>query len=248
MDVRRPPLLAALVDPVRAGGELATSVGLMPFLRLLPSGDGHPVLVLPGFMASDTSTLPLRTFLGGKGYAVSAWELGRNLGPTPEVMTGLPKLLLDMVARHGRRVSVVGWSLGGVYARWLARSHPDAVRVVVTLGSPVRKAVETTSNANTLFDYLRPYHDDDHPALDGGVALPVPVTAIHTRSDAIVPWQTCMVEPSPNAENIRVAGSHSGLGFNPAALYVVADRLALRERHWKPLVVRRWARSVVTIL
>jgi pimeloyl-ACP methyl ester carboxylesterase len=246
--VRKPPLVGALVDPVRAGGELATSVGLLPFLRLLPAGDGHPVLVLPGFMASDVSTIPLRTFLRGKRYAVSAWELGRNLGPTPEVMEGMPRLLRSIVAQHGRRVSLVGWSMGGIFARWLARTYPERVRQVVTLGTPVRGIVADKSNASTLFDYLRPYHDEAHPGLDDGVPLPVPATAIHTRSDAIVPWQTCMVESGPLSENIRVAGSHSGLGFNPAALYVVADRLALEEGHWRPLRVRRWARSVVTLV
>ena len=246
--VRRPPLVGALVDPVRAGGELATSVGLLPFLRLLPAGDGHPVLVLPGFMASDASTIPLRSFLRGKRYAVSAWDLGRNLGPTSEVMDGMPRLLRRIVDESGRKVSIVGWSLGGIYARWLARTLPDLVRGVVTLGTPVRTDVETTSNASSLFDYLRPYHDEAHPGLDDGVPLPVPATAIHTRSDAIVPWQTCMVEPAARAENIRVAGSHSGLGFNPAALYVVADRLALGENEWRPLAVRRWARGVVSVM
>lgn len=246
--VRKPPLVGALIDPVRAGGELATSVGLFPFLRLLPAGDGHPVLVLPGFMATDTSTVPLRSFLRGKGYQVAAWDLGRNLGPTSDVMSAMPRLLSKLCAADGRRVSVVGWSLGGVYARWLARTHPDKVRQVVTLGTPVRSIVENTNNVSTLFDYLRPYHDDGHPGLDDGAALPVPVTAIHTRTDAIVPWQTCMIDPGAQAENIRVAGSHSGLGFNPAALYVVADRLALKEGEWLPLRVRRWSRGFVTAM
>jgi hypothetical protein len=246
--VRKPPLMGALVDPVRAGGELATSVGLMPFLRVLPAGDGHPVLVLPGFMASDASTIPLRTFLKSKGYAVSAWELGRNLGPTPEVMERMPKLLRRMARDHGGKVSLVGWSMGGIYARWLARISPDRVRQVVTLGTPVRSVVEDTSNASSLFDYLRPYHEDDHPGLDDGAPLEVPTTAIHTRSDAIVPWQTCMIDPGAQSENVRVAGSHSGLGFNPAALYVVADRLALPEGEWLPLRVRRWAKGVVTVV
>jgi pimeloyl-ACP methyl ester carboxylesterase len=246
--VRKPPLVGALIDPVRAGGELATSVGLMPFLRLLPAGDGHPVLVLPGFMAGDTSTIPLRTFLRSKGYAVSAWELGRNLGPTPEVMDRLPRLLRKVVKEHGRNASLVGWSMGGIYARWLARMHPDRVRQVVTLGSPVRSVVRDTSNVSSLYDYMSPYHDDALPSLDGGAPLEVPATAIHTRSDAIVPWQTCLIDPGAQSENVRVAGSHSGLGFNPAALYVVADRLGLEEGHWLPLRVRRWARSVVTVL
>lgn len=248
MTTRKPPLLNALVDPVRAGGELATSVGLMPFLRLLPAGDGHPVLVLPGFMASDTSTLPLRTFLRSKGYVVSAWELGRNLGPTTEVMEALPSLLRSAVEDEGRKASIVGWSLGGIYARWLARIHPERVRQVVTMGTPVRQAVEGNSNASSLFDYLRPYHEEGHPGLDNGRPLEVPTTAIHTRSDAIVPWETCLVDPGAQSENVRVAGSHTGLGFNPAALYVVADRLSLEEGSWLPIRVRRWARSVVRVV
>ncbi|NND01143.1 MAG: alpha/beta fold hydrolase [Acidimicrobiia bacterium] len=248
MTVSKPPLINALVDPVRASGELATSVGLMPFLRLLPKGDGHAVLVLPGFVASDTSTFPLRTFLKSKGYAVSGWELGRNLGPTSEVMEGLPALLRKIFDEEGRKVSIVGWSMGGIYARWLARNHPEIVRQIITMGTPVRPAVENTSNVSTLFDYLRPYHEEDHPGLDNGAPLDVPTTAIHTRSDAIVPWETCLIDPGAQSENVRVSGSHSGLGFNPAALYVVADRLALEEDMWLPLTVRRWARSVVTVV
>lgn len=248
MMVRKPPLVGALIDPVRAGGELATSVGLLPFLRMLPAGDGHPVLVLPGFMAGDTSTIPLRTFLKSKGYAVSAWDMGRNLGPTPEVMDRMPRLLREVFNEHGRKASLVGWSMGGVYARWLARIQPDRVRQVVTLGSPVRSEVRDSSNASSLYDYLRPYHDEGLPGLDNGAPLEVPATAIHTRSDAIVPWETCLIEPGAQSENVRVSGSHSGLGFNPASLYVVADRLGLEQDRWLPLRVRRWARSVVQVV
>ena len=126
--------------------------------------------------------------------------------------------------------------------------RPRLVRQVLTLGTPVRPVVERTSNASTLFDYLRPYHQEGHPGLDNGVPLDVPTTAIHTRSDAIVPWETCLIDPAAQSENVRVSGSHSGLGFNPAALYVAADRLALQEGVWLPLRVRRWARKLVTVV
>jgi pimeloyl-ACP methyl ester carboxylesterase len=131
----------------------------------------------------------------------------------------------------------VGWSLGGSYARHLATRTPDLIRTVVTMATPVRSEVQQSSNAPALFDALRAVHVPGHPILDGGHPLPVPVTAIHTRSDGIVNWRTCLVEEAPNAENLRVRSSHIGLGHNPAVVYVIADRLAQPEGEWKPLHV-----------
>jgi fermentation-respiration switch protein FrsA (DUF1100 family) len=244
--MKRPSLLHALAEPVRASGEFVTSLGLLPLRRMLPEGDGQPVLVLPGFTATDRSTLPLRRMLRSLGYPTSGWGLGRNMGPTEKVMSKLPGLLERIATEAGRSVSLVGWSLGGVFARQLAARRPKLVRSLVTLGTPVRPEVHGASNASTLFDALQAIHVRGHPLLDNGEPLDVPVTAVHTKSDGIVPWQTCLVQDAPRTENLRVRGSHIGLGFNPAAEYVVADRLALPEGVWTPFVAPAPYRGIIT--
>lgn len=246
--MKRPPRWRALAEPVRAGGELATSVSLLTILPLLPKGDGHPVLVLPGFMAGDRSTWVLRSALAGRGYAVYPWELGRNLGPTPQITNGIPARLQMIYERHGEPVSIVGQSLGGIYARVQARRSPHMVRQLVTLGTPVRLGTRAVSNAQPLYSWLSARHVPETPNLDDGVPLEVPVTAMHTVSDGIVSWEACMVRPGPNTENIRVAGSHTGMSFNPAAVYVVADRLAQPRGSWSPFEVPRLASGLLSAL
>ncbi len=243
--MKRPPLVGAIVDPIRASGEFATSLGLLPFRSRLPAGSGGPVLVLPGLMATDRSTAPMRSVIRRLGYDVSGWQLGRNVGPTERVTQEMPTLLRRLADRSERKVRLVGWSLGGVYARHLAARLPDLVESVVTLGTPVRSAVTEASNAHAIFRLLAPVHTPGHPLLDEGTPLEVPVTAVHTRTDGIVHWETCVIEDAANAENLRVAGSHTGLGFNPAAVYIVADRLAQGDGDWEPFVVPRFYRGII---
>ncbi len=232
--MKKPSLLSAFTEPLRASGEFVTSAGLLPFRSRLPVGDPHAVLVLPGFMATDRSTVPLRRLLLSLGYEPHGWGLGRNVGPTERVAREMPELLDRIAEDTDGPVSIIGWSLGGIYARQLAASTAEQVRVVVTLGTPVRNEVRGASNAQALFDRLSAFHAPGHPLLDDGDPLAVPVTAVHTRADGVVHWQTCLIHAAPNAENLRVTGSHTGLGFNPAVAYIVADRLAQPIGAWSP--------------
>ncbi len=158
----------------------------------------------------------------------------------------MPELLDRLADEAGEPVSIVGWSLGGIYARHLAAHTPKLVRVVVTLGTPVRSEVHGTSNASPLFQALKAIHVPGHPMLDGGQPLAVPVTAVHTRSDGIVRWETCLIEDAANTENLRVRGSHTGLGFNPAAGYIIADRLAQPAGEWAPFTPPPPYRRIIT--
>src|ERR1700759_4896775 len=117
----RPPSRTMMLLEGRAIHELGAFLGALPLLSLAPRGDGHPVLVLPGLIASDVSTRPLRSFLRNRGYAVNGWGQGRNLGLRPGVQNALTDLLEELNDTHGRKVSLVGWSLGGLYARQLAK-------------------------------------------------------------------------------------------------------------------------------
>jgi pimeloyl-ACP methyl ester carboxylesterase len=221
----------------RALLELAACVAAYPVLRRAPAGDGHPVLVLPGFLASDFSTRTLRAFLRGRGYRAHGWKLGRNLGPRAETVEGLVGRLRDLRERHGRALSLVGWSLGGIYARELARRFPADVRQVITLGSPFRD-LEATNVPRFLRAMAERRRLPETDAVRGHLAapLPVPSTAIFSRTDAIAAWPSCCETSGPQRESIEVESSHLGLGHHPVVLLTIADRLAQPEGTWRPFV------------
>lgn len=212
-------------------------------LERLPKGDGHPVLVLPGFTAADGSTLQLRALLRRLGYRTFGWKLGSNLGPTPHIVRGLETRLLEIAEKEQQPVTIIGWSLGGIYARDLARQHPDLVRQVITLGSPIRMTPGDPSAATRLWDTLQPLHDNDAVSRIGeqDEPMPVPSTAIYTRSDGVVHWRLCLEVKGPQSESVEVFGSHCGLGFNTSVAIVVADRLARAPEAWKKFRPPVWA-------
>jgi len=246
--INAPPMLLAFTELQHALFEFATLPVATPLLGMAPKGDGHPVLVLPGFTASDRSTAVLRQYLDTLGYTTFTWDLGRNLGPRSVGREGqhLQARLRAIHDQSGQKISLVGWSLGGVMARRLARHTPEAVRRVISLGSPFTGNPRAT-NVWRLYEGLSGERLDDEAALrrlrEDEAALPVPATAIYSRSDGIVAWQNCMEPDGEATENIEVYGSHCGLPYNPAVLFAVADRLALRESEWVPFDRSGW-RSV----
>ncbi len=213
-ETRRSPGLAAETRAVPEFASFVAAAG--PLLVAAPRGDGHPVLVLPGFRGDDDSTRPMRWFLRRLGYHVHGWRLGVNVGPTSGITQGLATRFSELTDKYDEPVSVIGWSLGGVYARAIGGRVPARVRQVITLGSPLRG----TSDA----------------------APAVPVTSIYSRTDAIVSWRASMLPIAPRRENVEIRGSHLGLGFNPSVLVVIADRLAQPRGDWQPFQVPRWAR------
>jgi hypothetical protein len=242
----RPPSRTLMFLEGRALPELGAFLGALPLLGLAPHGDGHPVLVLPGLVASDVSTRPLRTFLKTRGYAVSGWRQGRNLGLRPGVQHAMVDLVQELNDTHGRKVSLVGWSLGGLYARQLAKMMPKHVRQVITLGSPFASNPKAT-NAWRVYEMASGRRADEEDPRFGGTlagAPPVPTTAIFSRSDGICAWQGCREQSSNMAESIEVESSHCGMGHHPAAVYAVADRLAQKEGEWTPFDRSGW-RSLV---
>jgi pimeloyl-ACP methyl ester carboxylesterase len=229
-----PPSRELLMLEGRAIFELLSFFTAYPLLELSPRGDGHPVLVLPGLAASDTSTQPLRTFLKSRGYRTHGWKLGPNLGPRPGVEDKMQARLAELAERYQCKVSLIGWSMGGIFAREMARRAPDQVRQVISLGSPFAGAPKA-SNAWQLYERVsgRKVEDWPHRELMRSPP-PVPSTAIFTRSDGIVAWQGCLEQETSGTDNIEVEGSHCGLGHNPAVLYAIADRLSQDEGAWKP--------------
>jgi hypothetical protein len=234
-------------EPTRASIEFGTFLVSTPVLRRAPHGDGHTVLVLPGFLADDRSTMVLRTYLGTLGYHVYGWGLGRNVGPTAEILDGMETLLERLASKSGGPVSIVGWSLGGMFARGLGDKRPELIRQIVTLGSPFRGDLPIGSHAARSFERFAHLHvaPEELPDIDADRAqLAMPVTAVYTKGDGVVAWQTCTQDDGHQRENVEVPGSHCGLGHNPAALWVVADRLAQDRGTWTPFVAPAFARHL----
>ncbi len=233
-EIRAPGALLLALEG-RAPWEFAASIAATPLLRRLPRGDGHRVLVLPGLAANDLTTLPMRTFLKDRGYDALPWEQGLNLGPRPGVLEALRERVKALHAIDGRKVSLVGWSLGGTYAREIAKELPGCVRCVVTLGSPF-SGPPTATNAWWLFERVSGHPHPDAATLAALREAPpaVPTTSIYSRTDGVVAWRCSLNPAGPLAENIEVHASHIGLGLNPLAMVAIADRLAQDPARWKP--------------
>jgi pimeloyl-ACP methyl ester carboxylesterase len=234
---RYPSPASLLTEPPRAGLDVAALAAAWPLLGTARRGDGHPVLVLPGLMTGDPATLVLRTALRTLGHNVTGWSLGVNRGPTGRVVHTLRTHLERLHRTTGRRVSLVGWSLGGLYAQELARAAPASVRGLVTLGTPVVRWAPWVRTASGIVDggtrLLRGAAALPRPWAERG-SLRVPATSVYTRADGIVHWSSCRYEIRSRRENVEVRGSHLGLAYNPAVLWLLADRLGMAEGAWTP--------------
>ena len=218
-------------------GRLGCSWPLL--LQKAPRGDGHPVMVLPGFLGGDDSTLILRRFLTRLGYVALPWLHGRNTG-NPALLDGAIMRFYRAHHASGRKISLVGQSLGGIYAREIARKLPQAVHCVITLGSPfaaqddehtaipmVKRMFESLSGHSAAEMRRRMASSGDPRA-----PLGIPSTAIYSRTDGVAYWQACMDRESELSENVEVRASHTGMAMNPDVLHVIADRLAQDPQNW----------------
>ncbi len=225
------------IEPLRAAMEYA-SMKLM-HTDHLPQGDGHTVLIFPGLATDKTSVAPLKAFCRKLGYWTSDWGRGMNTGPTGDVdewLTELAAHVHEKTSRRAGRISLIGWSLGGIYAREVARLLPHHVRHVITIGTPFAGEGDHT-HAGWLYRML----SGNEPVIDEALATrlrqtpPVPTTSIYSRTDGVVAWQACQESSDcAHAENVEVEGSHIGLVWNPAVLSVVADRLSQPHGAWQP--------------
>ena len=239
---KAPSLLNTLLEG-RALLEAAILPAFLPILQGTPRGDGHPVLLVPGFTAGDATMVGLQMFLRSRGYQVETWGFGRNTGFKLKFSQALEQKLRFMHHRHHRKVSLVGWSLGGVYSFYAAHSAPECVRSVVSLGSPMRFSVDEVKvplAVQALYRYFaHPMGPVAHLSNVRAKVLreppPVPSTCVYSEGDGVVPAEAARMETSdPQHENIWVPGSHLGLGFNAAVMWILADRLAQPEGAWSP--------------
>jgi pimeloyl-ACP methyl ester carboxylesterase len=229
-----PPVGLFAVEQARALGELIKLRERRDLVKRMHPGDGHAVMVLPGFLAGDYSTAPLRRFLRQLQYDTHAWREGVNLGPNREMLERINARLVKLHELRGHKLSLVGWSLGGIYARELARDNHERVRSVITMGTPLRDV--TATHAARLFSLRGGRSSEELDKVRSRLRQPVPVpcTSIFSKTDGVVNWRSCLQDEEPESENIEVRCSHTGMGFHPAVLAIVADRLALTEGEWRP--------------
>jgi hypothetical protein len=248
-DLRPPKLSHSVMELGRVVLEMGSTAMLAPLLRKLPAGDGHTIMTLPGFMGSDGSMSQLRKFLNGRGYNAVPWGLGRNAsevrsqdiddflehrGQTEDVIAGLVEKEFE---KSGRKVTLIGWSLGGLYAVALAHRFPQWVRQAITLGTPYGDPRGTAlySVMGSLYD-----NEVDDAALERWVAhtysggeLRVPVLALHSESDGIVGPGIARCQGDPRyVTNMVVMASHVGFPFNPLVFGVIANHLVEPDERW----------------
>ena len=233
-DIRPPSALLLALEPRGVFG-IARLFAIAPFLAAAPRGAPQPVIVLPGLGAGDRSTLAIRRYLSLLGYQAYGWNRGRNIRPAGADLQAVAAQIRSLRAATDRQVSLVGWSRGGIIAREAARLAPEAVRMVITLGSPFAAPAATNVVSRwrliTGESFMAPTAEQ---LRDLALPLPVPSTSIYSRTDGVVAWRACRELEGPHRENVEVRGSHIGLGFNPAAFWVIADRLAQPLGTWRP--------------
>lgn len=222
---------------LRAVFEWQSFFALKPLLKKLPKGDGHPVIVFPGFGSSDSATKPMRGLLNDLGYETHGWGLGANLVFDASLEAEMVAMVREVAETSGQKVSLLGWSLGGLFAREVAKACPDVVRSVISLGSPISGQTKH-SNVHKLFQAINGEPTElDHTRYHNlNQAPPVPTTSIYSKTDGIVAWEGSVQNntDATQAENIEVPASHLGLGVNPLVMVLLADRLAQPEGQWRP--------------
>ncbi|MEM6725806.1 MAG: alpha/beta hydrolase [Bacteroidota bacterium] len=237
---RKPASGLFFTEPFRALSGLGPYFRYRSKLMALPKGDGHPVMVFPGFMASDLSTKPMRDIFRHLDYRVYTWGQGRNLAKESYEPLLNERLAQIFEKNSQRKVSLIGWSLGGIFAREIARAQPEKVRQVITLASPFNGVTEP-NNASGMYRIIAGKSLDNlDPELVARMKRPltIPNTNIFTKTDGIVPWQTCKEEViEKNTENLEFEASHVGIGHSPCVLYCMIDRLAQAEGTWQPYLM-----------
>lgn len=235
--ISAPSLGLLALEPLRAAFEFVGHEVMSE--KTLPRGDKHAVVIFPGLATNEFVTRPLHSFCARMGYRSVDWGLGFNLGPEGEVESWLDSLaekIQERTSQHRQPISLVGWSLGGIYAREVAKRLNSRVRQVITIGTPFSGAAEHT-NVGLVYRLLNGKKAPaDAKLLDMlRTAPPVPTSSIYSRTDGVVAWRACLNKNrSGRSESIEIEGSHCGMPWNPAVLRVVANRLAQPLGSWRP--------------
>ena len=232
-NIKKPSLFWYFTEGVRSFIEY---IQCLFFLRSYPFktiGDGHPVLVVPGLICTDFSTRLLRKFINKLGYTAYGWELGRNMGNLKD-LRDLKRLQgrIDIISKkhNNQKLTLIGWSMGGIYVREIAKMHPEMFDQVITMGSPFADTNAPT-NVTWFYNLIANPNEFDKKWLDN-VPNPASIrtTAIYSKQDGLVPWQVCREKVEDNLhQNIEVKGSHWGFVVNKKVLNIIAEHLAFSQ-------------------
>lgn len=228
-----PSLALYLSEPARAMFEASTVA--LSRSKLVGPEEGNPgiVLVIPGFTTNGKATIVLRKMLGTAGYDVHSWNQGINFGIRRKLFDGLTAEFDRLYEHYNGKIGIIGQSLGGIYARELAKIRPDQTNHVVTLGTPINGSDGSGSRVAGFYKLLNFHQLRDgkleHAFEDWNVAdaPPVPTTAIYSKSDGICHWRTCIQHGQhPHVENLEISGSHLGMGVSGEVLVAISERLS----------------------
>lgn len=192
-------------------------------VEVLGPEDGPPAYVIPGFIASDKTCNGLRQALAEAGWRTYPWDLGLNRGAHPEVLRHLRQRLEAI--HDGRPVLLVGWSLGGVFARELSRQVPQMVRAVVTLGSPF-SGDPHMNNVWRLYEWVAGHRVDEPPVPHHADKPPVPTLAIWSRRDGIVAPRAARGLEGERDSEMEIGCSHMAFGVSRKAGQRIAREIA----------------------
>lgn len=228
----QPPSMLNSVLEVKAPLEWLATAARFPFLlNRAPNGDGRPVMLAPGYLTDEYSMWPLKAFLKRLNYDTYDWGLGRNLGDVDADIIRLGEQVATLHQQLGQKVTLIGWSLGGVVAREVTRLFPESVAEVMTLGTPITGGPKYTAVAKQYAKLKNIDLDafEKHVFERNAIGFEQPVTSIFSKTDGVVGWQASVDVYNPQARNICVKGSHLGLGINPQVWKIIANILAKRE-------------------
>jgi pimeloyl-ACP methyl ester carboxylesterase len=234
--VQRPSISLLGTEPWRAAIEFVSHKLAGP--EATPTGDGHPVVIFPGLGTDSTAVAPLRAHCAALGYEAFDWGEGFNTGPKGDVDQWLGELaerVSTSLRVFDQSATLIGWSLGGLYARELGKLLEPRVRQVITIGTPFN-AQDDHTNVGWLYRLLGGEQAPFNPAMSQRLKTPppLPTTSIYSRGDGVVAWQTCLHdEPSSQVQDIEFRGSHIGMGWNNAAMKIIGDRLAQKPGRWR---------------
>jgi pimeloyl-ACP methyl ester carboxylesterase len=223
---RRPPLRRTLAEAMAVIGP-ARMPPMASLLAAAPRGDGHAVLVLPGWLCGDGYTAVVREYLDALGYSAHGWNVGTNVGPTRRLLRGAMDRLIELSDRHGP-ASILGFSLGGLFARWLSIQMPDRVRQIITVCSPIHEPARNF--CLPLDPLLGMWPNGDLPRLVHEIGRPVPVpgTYLYSGDDGVVTWTACCDTSASPEDNIEIGGPHMLIAQNTKMMAILAERLARR--------------------
>lgn len=223
-DVYRPPSTRQRLNELFVAREPARLLGSFPQLVRTARGDNRAMMLAPGFSANDISLLPLKRFLKSRGHNTFGWGLGTNRGDVQGMIEPVKKRVRQLAESSGRPVNLVGWSLGGVFVREVARDLPEIVERVATFGTPLfgpRATAASSAFGDVAIEEIERMIDERSL-----IPITVPVLAVHTRRDGVVDWRSCIDDHTPGVRNVELTSSHIGLGLDPELWKLLADWFA----------------------